>query len=327
MPTTTPSPQEQAFLQAIVEDPRDEAVYLILADWLQEHDDPRRAELLRLHRRLLATCCQPAAHPQRDAWQARLVELLAAGVRPCVPSRRVELGGGVDLLLAWLPPGTFLMGSPAKEVQRNADETRHRVTLTKGFYLGVHPVTQAQWRAVLGKSPSHFKGDDRPVERVTWNDCQMFCRWLSARDGKPYRLPTEAEWEYACRAGTTTPFHFGPTISTEQVNYNGHRAYGKGTKGSFRQETTPVGSFPPNAWGLYDLHGNVSEWCQDWYGANPKSRIQDPQGPVRGEGRVLRGGDWYHDPHRCRAAARHWNGPAGRHRYHFMGCRVVGYLD
>jgi formylglycine-generating enzyme required for sulfatase activity len=145
---------------------------------------------------------------------------------------------------AWSPPGTFLMGSPPDEEDREDDEQQHRVTLTRGFWLGVTPVTQAQWQAVLGSNPSHYQGDDRPVEQVSWNDCRKRCQRLAEGDGRRYRLPTEAGWEYACRASTTTPFHFGATISTDLANYNGKYTYGKGPKGVSRRQTTPVGSFP-----------------------------------------------------------------------------------
>jgi uncharacterized protein (TIGR02996 family) len=325
MPTTTPSPHEQAFLQAVVDNPGDDAVYLILADWLEEHDDPRRAELLRLHRRLLATCCQPDEHPERAAQQARLVQLLTEGVQPCVPRRTVALGGGVEIGFAWLPPGSFVMGSPPNEKRRSKDEPRHRVTLSRGFWLGVYPVTQAQWHAVLGSNPSKFKGNDLPVETVSWDDCQEFCHRLSARDGRRYRLPSEAQWEYACRAGTTTAFHGGATISTELANYDGKDTYGKGKKGVYRDQTTPVGSFPPNAWGLYDMHGNVWQWCQDWYGRYGNGDRKDPDGATDGTARVLRGGSWVDGPRYCRAAFRSRCAPASRLGY--AGCRVLLCLD
>jgi formylglycine-generating enzyme required for sulfatase activity len=233
------------------------------------------------------------------------------------------------MTFAWVPPGTFLMGSPpgeeGREPYQGADETQHRVTLTRGFFLGVHPVTQAQWKEVMGNNPSHFKEKTLPVEQVSWDDCREFCRQLSERDGKRYRLPTEAEWEYACRAGTTTPFHFGETISTDQANYHGNYTYGSGKKGQYRQKTTPVGTFPANGWGLFDMHGNVWEWWEDWYGSYHESCITDPKSPDNGTARVLRGGSWGSLPGWCRSAFRNHDEPGFRISY--AGCRVVLCLD
>ncbi len=316
-------PEEVALLEGIVEHPGDDARFLILADWLDERADPR-GELLRLHRRLLATCSEPAEHPERAVWQARVVELLAGGVRPCVPRRTASLGGS-SVEFAWCPPGTFLMGSPPEEPERSGDETQHRVTLTQGFWMGVTPVTQAQWQAVTGGNPSHFQGDNLPVEQVSWGDCQEFCTKVGAKVGRRFRLPTEAEWEYACRAGTTTPFHFGATIGTDQANYDGNYTYGKGKKGKYRKQTMPVGSFPANAWGLYDVHGNVWEWCQDRYGRYSKRVIKDPKGSHNGAAHVVRGGSWVSGPRRCRAAGRSRLAPGGRNDR--LGCRVVLCLD
>jgi sulfatase modifying factor 1 len=315
-----PRPEEEAFLRDIVANPGDESVYLILADWLEEYDDPRRAELLRLHRRLLATCCEPDEHPERAAWQERMVALQAAGVCPCVP--RIEEAG---MIFAWCPPGTFLMGSPESEAERSDDETQHRVTLSKGFWLGVTPVTQAQWQAILGSNPSNFKGEDRPVEQVSWEDCQAFCTKLRERTGKTFRLPTEAEWEYACRAGTATPFSFGATITPDQVNYDGNYPYSGAPKGVYRQQTTPVGSFPANDWGLYDMHGNVYEWCADWFGQYSSSDQKDPVSGNNGDARVLRGGSWGGYARWCRSACRRGDAPSNR--YVDVGCRLVLCLD
>src|ERR1022692_2803027 len=162
----------------------------------------------------------------------------------------------VGMKFVWIPPGSFVMGSPKKEKERVHDETQHKVTLTKGFYMGVYTVTQEQWKEVMGNNSSFFKGEKNlPVEKVSWDDCQNFIKKLREKDKKPYRLPTEAEWEYGCRAGTTTPFHFGVTISTDQANYNGDSTYGDGKKGVYRMKTMPAGSFPANAWGLHDMHG------------------------------------------------------------------------
>jgi uncharacterized protein (TIGR02996 family) len=313
-PVVRPRPEEQALLQAIVEKPADEALWLILADWLEEHDDPRRAELLRLHRQLIATCCEPEKHPQRQDWQARLVQLQAEGVRPSVPQQTLILGEGVPMTFAWIGPGRFLMGSPAREEGRNANEAQHRVILSKGSWLAVTPVTQSQWQAIRDGNPSRFKGKDLPVETVSWDDCQQFCRQLGERAGKSLRLPTEAEWEYACRAGTSTSFFVGEVLRGEQANFGG--SVGK---------TTAVGSFPPNAWGLFDMHGNVWEWCADWYAPFGKEEVQDPAGPATGTARVLRGGSWNDQSRHCRAARRNWIAPA--YRNGGLGFRIAFRLD
>jgi formylglycine-generating enzyme required for sulfatase activity len=173
----------------------------------------------------------------------------------------------------------------------------------------------------MGNTPSNFKGDTLPVETVSWDDCQEFVEELGRKTGKRFVLPTEAEWEHAARAGTTTPFHFGETISTDQANYDGNSAYGKGSKGVYRKTTTPVGSFPPNAWGLFDMHGNVWEWCEDWYGPYASGDIKDPQGGRKGTARVLRGGSWIGGPLMCRSAFRRGDEPGDR--YFLFGCRVL----
>jgi formylglycine-generating enzyme required for sulfatase activity len=242
----------------------------------------------------------------------------------------------LGMKFVWIPPGSFTMGSPKEEKQRGDDETQHKITLTKGFYMGVYTVTQEQWQEVMGKNPSVFQGEKNlPVDTVSWNECQEFIKKLRAKDKdkKAYRLPTEAEWEYACRAGTTTPFHFGDTISTDQANYKGDFVYGSGKKGIFRKKTTPVGTFPANAWGLHDMHGNVWQWCQDWYGGDyPKNDATDPQGPEKGrvnlneQHRVLRGGSWDDHPLYCRSACRNWDVPASVGRSH-CGFRVCFCLD
>ena len=321
------SPEYRGLLAAIVEYGTDVAPRLIFADWLDEHNRSDEAELMRLHVALLATCCEPDKHPERVRQQGRIVELLAAGVRPCLPRRTLTLAKGVDMTFAWIPPGTFLMGSPQEEPEREDDETLHEVTLTRGYYLGIHAVTQAQWQAVMGNNPSRFKGKNRPVEMVSWNDCQEFVTKVSQREGKRYGLPSEAEWEYACRAGTTTPFHFGETISTDQANYNGNYPYNKGVKGMYRKRTTPVGSFPPNAWGLFDLHGNVWEWCQDEYrdygDLNTKNTLEMKN--IDESTRVLRGGSWDFTARICRAAHRDWFAPG--YRDDDLGFRVAFRLD
>jgi eukaryotic-like serine/threonine-protein kinase len=203
-----------------------------------------------------------------------------------------NLGGGVTLEMVAIPAGEFMMG-PSSELERTAEDERpQRQVKVKGFSMGRFTVTQAQWQAVMGNNPAHFKGENRPVERVSWHDAQAFCKKLSQRTGRTYRLPSEAEWEYACRAGTTTPFHFGPTITTDLANYDGTSAYGSGPKGQNRQQTTPVGSFPANGFGLHDMHGNVGEWCQNrWHKNGDGARVQNGNSPYGFFG-VLRGGSW-----------------------------------
>jgi formylglycine-generating enzyme required for sulfatase activity len=220
-----------------------------------------------------------------------------------------------------IPAGEFTMGSPNTEKGRGDDEIRRKIIFSKALYLGVVPVTQEQWQTIMGDNPSYFKGEKNlPLEQISWRDCQTFCQKLSAKDKKLYRLPTEAEWEYACRAGTTTPYHFGATLSTEQANYNGNFTYGPGKKGLYREKTTPVGSFPANAWGLYDMHGNVWQWCHDWHGGYSNQEFIDPRGPKAGKNRVLRGGSWGSHPIFCRSANRNFADPDARTE--FYGVRV-----
>ena len=214
------------------------------------------------------------------------------------------------------------MGSPEDEPERsNSEGSQHEVTVPS-FFIGKYPVTQAQWQTVvalpkvnqnLEPDPSRFKGGDRPVENVSWHDATEFCRRLAHKTGRPYRLPSEAEWEYACRAGTTTPFYFGETITTGLANYNGtdnkYGSYGRGPKGIYRKETTPVGSFPANAFGLYDMHGNVWEWCKDHWHSNYEGAPKDGSPWIDTEAeedasRVLRGGSWFFGPRYCRSACR-----------------------
>jgi formylglycine-generating enzyme required for sulfatase activity len=224
---------------------------------------------------------------------------------------------GVPLELVLIPAGEFLMGSPESEPSRYDDEgPQHLVQIARPFYLGKYQVTQAQWRAVMGDNPSYFRGDNLPVENVSWEDCRRFCDTVGQRTGRQVRFPSEAEWECACRAGTSTPSFFGETISTDQANYNGTRPYGEGLTGEDRQKTTPVGMFPPNAFGLYDMHGNVWEWCEDvWhddYADAPNDGSAWTTGG-QGGGRVLRGGSWLSYVPNVRSACRIRGGADGRY--------------
>jgi formylglycine-generating enzyme required for sulfatase activity len=220
------------------------------------------------------------------------------------------------------------MGSDHKNAT-DREQPVHKVTLTKGFFLGIHLVTQAQWKAVMGTDPSHFKGPNRPVEQVSWEDCQEFCKNLMAhlKSRVTVRLPTEAEWEYACRAGTTTEYHFGDVINADLANYMGNFSWNGSREGEYRKQTTEVGAFPSNAWGLFDIHGNVLEWCVDWYSPYSAEDQTDPrQLNIQSyECRVLRGGSWYRLPAYCRAASRYWLGPARRNNS--CGFRVCFRLD
>lgn len=241
-----------------------------------------------------------------------------------------------------IKPGTFLMGSPDSEKGRENDETQHKVTLKNGFYMQTTEVTKGQWRAFINatgyKSEAETKGgayvwensnwvkkegfywdnpgfkqtDSHPVTCVSWNDAQKFIEWISQKEKQTYRLPTEAEWEYACRAGTKTPFAFGNCLSSDQANYAGNYPYADCPKGEYRQKTTPHDTFQPNDWGLYDMHGNVWEWCEDWYGDYPTGSVTDPKGASTGEGRVLRGGSWDFFARNCRSADRDRYDPSGR---------------
>lgn len=213
----------------------------------------------------------------------------------------VDLGGGVKMELVLIAPGRFTMGSGPDAGER--DETpAHQVTISRPFYLGQYEVTQAQWNAIMDSNPSRHRGAKLPVEDVSWNDCQRFLRKLSAKTGRQFVLPTEAQWEFACRAGTTTPWYFGD----RETALPDHGWVGANAQG----RTHPVGMKPPNPWGLHDLYGNVWEWVADWY-ANPypTGDAIDPAGPATGTARVLRGGAWGDDAWQARSAYRNSMGP------------------
>ena len=244
------------------------------------------------------------------------------------------ISNALELEMIRIPAGEFMMGSPENEQQRFDHESpQHQVKISE-FFMGRYPVTQAQWRAVaampqvkivLKADPSCFNGDNRPVERIHWHEAVEFCQRLSKKTGTNYRLPSEAEWEYGCRAGTKTPFHFGETITTELANYNGKKRYGKGPKGEYRGETTLLGYFGvANNFGLCDLYGNVLEWCADPWHDNYEGAPVD--GSVWKDGgddnkKILRGGSWRSDPRNCRSAYRGY--PAPDDQSGLVGFRVV----
>ena len=212
---------------------------------------------------------------------------------------------GATQRLRWVPAGTFLMGSPKEEPERSKGEVQHEVTLSSGFWLADTACTQELWKAVMGENPSKFKGPQRPVERVSYEDVQKFLVRIS--DLVPdveFNLPTEAQWEYACRAGTTTPFSFGETISTDEANFDGNYPYAGAAKGEYREQTVDCRAFPANAWGLFQMHGNVWEWCRDWYAKYSGSAEVDPVGPAMSSNRVIRGGSWIDYARIARSASR-----------------------
>ena len=260
------------------------------------------------------------------------------------PAKQAKDQVGDSLTMLWMPPGRFLMGSPADEPQRSdAEGPQHEVRL-QGFFMGQTPVTQAQWQAVARWRPSpgqgswseqldpdpvsklsepkRFRGAQRPVVNVSWAQAMAFCRRLSQRTGRHYTLPSEAQWEYACRAGTSTAFHFGATLTTELANYDGNYPYGDGQKGVYRNQTTDVMNFPANAWGLHDMHGNAWEWCLDQRHDNYEGAPHDGSAWVDDDfnninakninikkdyrlvSRLLRGGSWFDFPGNCRSAFR-----------------------
>ena len=237
------------------------------------------------------------------------------------------LGNNVTLEMVQVPGGKFTMGSPSSEEGRASDESpQHEVTVPE-FFMSKYQVTQAQYEAIMGSNPASFKGANRPVERVSWDDAVEFCKKLSQETGRTYRLPSEAEWEYACRAGTTTPFYFGETITTDLVNYNGNFTYASAPKGIDRGETTEAGNFPRNTFGLYDMHGNVWEWCQDTWHSNYEGAPTDGSAWIDNDNlssRLLRGGSWSNDPRNCRSANR--SSLTRVFRYLDVGFRVVVVL-
>ena len=230
--------------------------------------------------------------------------------------KTLTLPGGATMEMIYVGPGVFMMGSPANEDGRDNDETQHCVTLTKGYWLGKYEVTQRQWRSVMGNNPSRFEGDSNPVDSVSWKDSQEFIAKVESEAkrqlGGSARLPTEAEWEYACRSGSMTAYSWGNALNGDKANCKGNHPCGTTAKGPYMLRTMPVGSYAANAWGFYDMHGNVREWCQDWYDRDyySKSPENDPCNAAAGDKRVLRGGGWGNYARICRSADRYWDYPA-----------------
>ena len=222
--------------------------------------------------------------------------------------RKFDFENTIGMEFNLIPAGSFMMGS---ENGYGDERPVHKVTITKPFYIGIYPVFQGEYEVVMWSNPSGFRGNRRPIEQVTWYDAKEFCRRLSEKEGVTYRLPTEAEWEYACRAGTTTRYYWGDRIDEDYLWYKDNSGW----------KTHPVGQKLPNAWGLYDMAGNVWEWCEDWYGSYSPDEQTDPVGPSSGSSRVLRGSSWYGGTEFVRSANRDLFTPS--YRYTNIGFRVV----
>ncbi len=242
----------------------------------------------------------------------------------------VEIGNGVKMTFVLVPPGKFRMGSPEDEANRDQDETLHEVALTEPFYLARYPVTQEQYQALIGKNPSHFQEDTFPVETVSWEEARDYAARLTTKRAEKqfYRLPTEAEWEYACRGGRACSKAFGigdgRTLSSQQANFNGDRPYGGAPKGPYLRSPCPAGTYAANAFGLFDMHGNVSQWCGDWYGPYTTWEVTNPTGPAAGTERVIRGGSWFNFARYCRSANRFRAAPS--YQYNTLGFRLARSL-
>lgn len=230
----------------------------------------------------------------------------------------------IGMEFVFVTPGTFLMGSPEEDYNRDIDETQHRVTLTRAFFIQTSEVTQKQWKQIMGTNPSKYVycGEKCPVETISWNDAKAFISKLNIKEKtNGYRLPTEAEWEYACRAGTDTLFYFGNSLYSSQANYNGSHPLPGDPRGRNLNRTVPVKSYPPNKLGIHDMHGNVYEWCEDWYAEYPRGHSIDPTGPPTGISKVCRGGGLSSYARRCRSANRTKHLPSYWNFY--IGLRLV----
>ncbi|GCL36483.1 protein of unknown function DUF323 [Sphaerospermopsis reniformis] len=286
---------------------------LVIAGLKDESWDIQNAAYLILNKRTEPRIKQILQNPRQLGFKLEEIEVVTVNRYGQIIERQQRiaryftegLGNGLKLEMAAIPGGTFLMGSPEDEKERHRNESpQHEVTVPD-FFMGKYPVTQAQYQAIMGNNRSHCKGENRPVETVRWNDAVKFCELLSQRTGKKYTLPSEAQWEYACRAGTTTPFYFGETITTDLANYDGNHTYASAPQGEYRRQTTDVGTFPPNAFGLYDMHGNVWEWCFDnWVGNYNNAPTNGSAVTSSSNKKLLRGGSWADSPVGCRSACR-----------------------
>jgi len=338
VPVTPPAPQKKSFFSELV------TFFTLLTALALSRIKSRKVRIAIVAITLLtfATCAYILIKPEPVILTKKFEQVKSIHGKP-------RLINSLGMEFVYIPPGEFMMGSPKDEPGRGSnerlhDERLHKVVLSQGFYMQTTEVTQGQWKKVMGENPSRFKncGDDCPVEKISWNDVQKFIKklnryigdynypfpqvenitYIKILNGTQYYLPTEAQWEYACRAGTQTPFAFGKCLSTDQANYYGKRPLSGCAKGKYRGKTIPIASFSPNAWGLYDMHGNVWEWCQDRYvRLYPQGVVTDPVGPASGKSRVLRGGSWSNSARDCRAANRDWLDPDDR--FDSIGFRLV----
>jgi formylglycine-generating enzyme required for sulfatase activity len=265
-----------------------------------------------------------AVEKAKEVSQATIQQKQTADKAGLPLEKKIDISSEANMVLVFIPAGEFEMGSPMDELKRDDDEGQHRIKLTKPFYMGKFEVTQLQYREIMSENPSKFGGDNLPVENVSWYEAARFLKKLSDKTGKKFRLPTEAEWEYACRAGTKTAFNTGTTIDSDFANYEATTPYADGIIGKDLKCTSKVGSYPPNAFGLYDMHGNVWEWCSDFYDSEyyKVTPTVDPQGPQVNKGdKVMRGGAWNERPNKCRSADRNNRGP--KTNQPIIGFRVV----
>jgi uncharacterized protein (TIGR02996 family) len=305
---------EADLLRAIRAEPHDRSGWLIFSDWLEENDRLEEAELVRVREQLTTSVREC---PQRNAAERGLRQMLLRRVPVPAALWTVELAPEVPLTFSLVSPGSFWMGSPYEEMHRYENEgPLHPVTLTHGFYMGIYPITQMQWQKVMGPTPFRFLAPDRPADSISAYDAENFCVRVSERLGREVRLPTEAEWEYACRGGTRSMFYTGH--ATRHINKAGWCS--RGSTGSARF-TKPVGRFLPNPWGLYDMSGNVREWCADdqrEYTSEPQT---DPWGPYSNVHRIVRGGSWYYTAEDARSASRYPR--PMEYRLEYYGFRVA----